>query len=273
MAQRLLWGGNKENIKGDPLSVFEYRELFPKYSWAVIDDTSERERVAHAYQAMTHPLTKAFVEYVLTNYTPSPKKRLLLILPCSKAKPYSLAPSYLDTWRPLTFLFAGRDIKDEKCPIDVLVTSGIIGPVPLELEEYSPAPNYDFSLNSIFDVSGATNLFQLLARRMSEYLNRVLVFYEDVYSIVNNAYKTVIELALKQIQIQNKDLLKNIHMCPVNSSNFPALIKVMTRLKNDLHPNYKGPQETRNRRYFEMLKKRLKTASKIICEADSRIIC
>jgi predicted RNA-binding protein len=273
MTHGLPWGGNRGKKKGEPLPVSEYRELFPKYSWAVINDTSEVEQVMRAYQAMTHPLTKTFVDCVLTNHIPSPKKRLLLILPCSRAKPYSMSFSYLSVYRPLVFLFAGRDIKDEKCPIDVLVTSGMIGPVPLELEEYSPAPNYDFSLNSIVDISGATDLFQLLAQRMSKYLKRVLVFYEGVYSLVNKAYKSVIELALKRIQIQNNDMLKKIHFFPISSSNLPAMVEVMIRLRNKLYPNDKNPQEVINRRYFETLKTRLKIASKIICELDSRIFC
>lgn len=273
MTHELPWGGNRENKKGKPLPVSEYQKLFPKYSWAVIDDTSETKRIAHAYRAMTHPLTKVFVEYVLKKYTPSPKKRLLLILPCSKAKPYSLSPSYLSLYRPLIYLFLGRDIRDDKCPIDVIAMSGMIGSVPLELEEYSPAPNYDFSLNAIIAASGATDLFHLIAQRMSNYLNRVLDFYEEIYSLVNKAYKTVIELALKQAQTQNRTALKKIHIFPVASSYLPALVEVMIHLKNELHPNYESPQVTRNRRYFEILKRRLKTASKIICESDSRIFC
>lgn len=274
MTHGLLWGGlKKENQEKVPLPISDYRYLFPKYPWAVITNLNKQDKLKHVRQAMTHPITETFVKYVLDSHTPSPKKRLLLILPCSRTKPYSISSSYLSLYRPLVFLFAGRDIKDEKCSIDVLVTSGMIGPVPLELEEYAPAPNYDFSLNSIIDVSGATDLFHLLAQRMSKYLNRVLDLYEGVYSLVNKAYNTVIELALKQVQIQNRNALIKTHIFPVSSSNLPALVKVMTHLRNTLYPDYKSPQETRNRRYFEMLQKRLKTASEIICESDSRIFC
>ncbi|MHA2062612.1 MAG: DUF5591 domain-containing protein [Candidatus Sifarchaeia archaeon] len=273
MKNELTWGGNRETKQREPIPVFEYRKLFPKFSWALIDDISKMERVADAYNAMIHPITQNFVQFVLKNYTPPHKRGFLLILPCSKAKPYSLSPSYLSLYRPLIYLFLGRDIHDKKCPVDVLTISGIIGPVPLELEEYSPAPNYDFSLNSIIEVSESMNLFELLAQRMSEYLNRTLSLYDEVYSLLDNAYRTVIELATKKIQVQDKNALRKIHSFPIASSDLPELVKVMIQLKNKLYPNYEIPQETRNRRYFETLKKRLKTASRIICESDSRVLC
>lgn len=101
MKIELTWGGNRVNKQREPISVFEYRKLFPKYSWAFIDDSSERDRVSNAYNAMKHPLTQTFVSFVLNNYIPSHKRRFLLILPCSKAKPYSLSPSYLSLYRLL----------------------------------------------------------------------------------------------------------------------------------------------------------------------------
>ncbi|MFX1465263.1 MAG: DUF5591 domain-containing protein [Promethearchaeota archaeon] len=272
MKIELTWGGNRVNKQREPISVFEYRKLFPKYSWAFIDDSSERDRVSNAYNAMKHPLTQTFVSFVLNNYIPSHKRRFLLILPCSKAKPYSLSPSYLSLYRPLIYLFLGRDIHDKKCPVDILTISGIIGPVPLELEEYSPAPNYDFSLNSIIDVSESMNLFELLAQRTSEYLSRILSLYDEAYSLVNNAYGIVIELAIKQIQISDKIDLRKVRSLPIASSNLPELINVMAQLKNKLYPNYEI-QETRNKRYFETLRRRLRTARRIICELDSRVLC
>ncbi len=274
MKHGLQWGGlKKENQEKVPLPISDYRDLFPKYPWAVITDLNKQNQIKRVSQAMTHPITETFVKYVLDSHIPSPKKRFLLILCCSYKKPYSLSPSHLSLYRPLTYLFVGRDIKDKKCPIDVLAVSGMIGPVPLELEEYSPAPNYDFSLNAISNVAGATDLFHLLAQRISTYLNRVLGFYEKAYSIVSNTYKTVLELALKQMHMQNRKTLKKIQIFPISSLDLPALVEVMIHLRNELHPNYKLPQETKNRHYFESLKKRLKTASKIICESDSRIFC
>jgi predicted RNA-binding protein len=272
MRNELTWGGNRENRILEPITVFEYRSLFPKFSWALINDISETDRVVNAYKAMKHPFTQNFVKFVLANYTPSNKRRFLLILPCSKAKPYSLSHSYMSFYRPLIYLLLGRDMLDKKCPVDVLTISGIIGPVPLELEEYSPAPNYDFSLNSIIGVSESMNLFELLAQRMFEYLNRTLNLYDEVYSLVDNAYRTVIELAIKQLKISNEIDLRKIHNVPIASSDFPELVDFMTQLKDKLHPNYEI-QETRNRRYFETLKKRLRTASRIICELDSRVLC
>jgi predicted RNA-binding protein len=273
MKNELTWGGNRENKQREPIPVFEYRKLFPKFSWAFINDISKMDRVANAYRAMKHPLTQNFVKFVLKNYTPSHKRRFLLILPCSKAKPYSLSPSYLSLYRPLIYLFLGRDIHDKKCPVDVLTISGIIGPVPLELEEYSPAPNYDFSLNSIIGVVESKNLFELLAQRIAEYLSRTFSLYNEVYSLVDNAYRIVIEQAFNQIQILDKSALKKLHNVSITSSDLPELVKVMIQLKNKLYPNFEIPQETRNRHYFETLKKRLKTASRIICESDSRVLC
>ena len=178
----------------------------------------------------------------------------------------------MSLYRPLVYLFLGRDMLDKKCPVDVLSISGIIGPVPLELEEYSPAPNYDFSLNSILGVSESMSLFELLAQRMFEYLNRTLSLYDEVYSFVDNAYRTVLELAIKQIQVSNEIDLRKIHSFPIVSSDLPKLVDGMTQLKHKLYPNYEI-QETRNRRYFDTLKKQLRTSSRIICELDSRVQC
>jgi archaeosine synthase alpha-subunit len=93
----------------------------------------------HVYalaEAIRRPEMRRFRERLLERYRPPPSKRLLLLVPCSRTKPYRRSPSHRRFARALEGL-AGV------ARVHVVSVSSPIGVVPRELEDVPPARNYD----------------------------------------------------------------------------------------------------------------------------------
>jgi archaeosine synthase len=93
----------------------------------------------HAYvlaEALRRPEMRRFRDRLVERYRPPPSKTVLLLVPCSRTKPYRRSPSHRrleGAWNGLRG--AGR--------VHVVSVSSPIGVVPRELEDVPPARNYD----------------------------------------------------------------------------------------------------------------------------------
>lgn len=115
------------------------------------------------------------------NYTP-PEREYLLILPCSKTKPYAESQTHravLDKLKPV------RD------SIHKVTVSGMYGPVPEEFEEEPPVTAYEYVLSAEDEKQ-----VQLVTERLIDYLNVFGEQYDDIigYATSKN-YRQVIENA------------------------------------------------------------------------------
>jgi len=90
------------------------------------------------------PEVVRFVERFLDRYRPPPSKRVLVLLPCSRTKPYRVSPSHRRFARALEGLE-----RVERLHI-VSVTSPL-GVVPRELEDVYPARHYDIPVTGEWD--------------------------------------------------------------------------------------------------------------------------
>jgi len=104
-------------------------------------------------------------------WAPGPQKRVLLLLPCSKQKPYPSSPSFRRVWRRVE-----AALGEKAAAVQVVFLSGLYGPVPLERAEDGPVTDYDFRLHPA-DAAGiarvAERLADLLRRTEGRFLARL----------------------------------------------------------------------------------------------------
>jgi archaeosine synthase alpha-subunit len=94
---------------------------------------------SHTYvlaEALRRPEMRRFRERLLERYRPPPSKSVLLLVPCSRTKPYRRSPSHR------RFVGAFEDLVGAQ-RVHVVSISSPIGVVPRELEDVPPARNYD----------------------------------------------------------------------------------------------------------------------------------
>ncbi|WP_448605233.1 DUF5591 domain-containing protein, partial [Thermoflexus hugenholtzii] len=75
-------------------------------------------------------------------WQPSPEKEILLLLPCSREKPYTASRSFRRIWQAVE-----RALGEEARRVQVVFVSGLYGPVPLEEAGEEAVVSYDFRLH------------------------------------------------------------------------------------------------------------------------------
>jgi 7-cyano-7-deazaguanine tRNA-ribosyltransferase len=116
-------------------------------------------------------------------YKPSKEKEILLLIPCTKDKPYKNSRTH-EAIR--SFLY-----KDPR--IHIVTISGLYGPVPEELEEVKEIIQYDYMLSP-----QANKQANFIKERLISYLRRYGNSYRHIIAYVTvRAYREVARLALK----------------------------------------------------------------------------
>jgi archaeosine synthase len=98
--------------------------------------TGDGSRPYVLLEAHRRPEMVRFRQRVLTRYLPPPSKSVLLLVPCSRTKPYRLSRSHRRFYGALEGLFPIERVH-------VVSVSSPIGLVPRELEDMPPARHYD----------------------------------------------------------------------------------------------------------------------------------
>lgn len=120
-------------------------------------------------------------------WRPKPGKKVLLILPCSKQKPYPTSPSFRRIWWRVEAMLG-----KEADRIQVVFLSGLYGPVPWELSEEEAVTSYDFRLHPA-DQEG----IQRVAERLSALLQRVRMPARAAF-VPSPAYRAAVRLAARE---------------------------------------------------------------------------
>ncbi|MCI4335934.1 MAG: DUF5591 domain-containing protein [Thermoplasmata archaeon] len=95
-------------------------------------------------ESQRRPEVTRFLQRLEERYRPPASKELLLVLPCSKTKPYRASPSHRRYWRALENL--GRLDR-----VHVASVTAPLGVVPRELEDVYPARHYDIPVTGEWD--------------------------------------------------------------------------------------------------------------------------
>ena len=122
-------------------------------------------------------------------YRPKGNKPILLIIPCSREKPYSTSHSHQYLSEKIA-----AEIPDWQDKIDKVTLSGLYGPVPLEYEQAKSIMEYDFRLttNNKAQIEECTSRLLLFLERHGNHYEQCIAYG------TSNAYRTVLDKTAKE---------------------------------------------------------------------------
>ncbi len=127
---------------------------------------------------------------LLNGYHPPEDKRILLVIPCSGGKPYSVSRSH----RFVTERLA-QALSEKAMLVHKVTLSGLYGPVPEENETNPAVLGYDFRLEPT-----NTSQITLVADRLATYLERYGEHYVACFGYATSrAYRMALELAARRV--------------------------------------------------------------------------
>ena len=131
--------------------------------------------MANTMESLKRIEVKRFASRVLERYEP-PVKPILLLLPCSARKPYSLSPSHVKF---------GEAIAQYKGHIHEIILTSPLGIVPRELEVIYPAAFYDIPVTGYWDAEERA----WVASCLHAYLERNARNYVQIVAHLSGAYR------------------------------------------------------------------------------------
>lgn len=132
-------------------------------------------------------------------YRPPAGKKVLLLLACSKGKPYRTSTHQQQVLEGLQRSYSAPSLWEQ---VHKVTLSGLYGPVPEELEDAEPVTNYNFMLER-----GDIDQAKEVANRLRSYLKSALQkqAYEKVFAYIYfPAYREVVEKVFKELGINEE---------------------------------------------------------------------
>jgi archaeosine synthase alpha-subunit len=148
--------------------------------------TRNVEMLANSGDSLTRPEVVRFAHRIQERYTP-PELDVLLLLPCSAKKPYSISQSHQK------FGFALG--KYRKFVHEVIITSPL-GIVPRELELTYPAAHYDVAVTGHWDAEES----RWVSGCLEDYLSKHR--YSAIVAHVDGAYKQICETVADKLGLK-----------------------------------------------------------------------
>ncbi len=106
--------------------------------------TGDGVRAYTLRESLSRPEARRFRARFLERYSPPPSKSVLLLVPCSRTKPYRNSPSHRRILRALDGL-------PNRPRLHVVSVTSPLGLVPQELEDVPPARHYDIPVTGRWD--------------------------------------------------------------------------------------------------------------------------
>lgn len=158
---------------------------------ALLDDrtpvigTSQRNYVLR--ESQRRPEIARYLRRFEERYRPPPAKEVLLVLPCSKTKPYRNSPSHRRYWRALEGT-AGLE------RVHVVSVTSPLGVVPRELEDVYPARHYDIPVTGEWDESERAGVIRGVRHLLANGRYRAAVLHLDPeeYGFLRDAAPTTV---------------------------------------------------------------------------------
>ncbi|MCI4373688.1 MAG: DUF5591 domain-containing protein [Thermoplasmata archaeon] len=123
-------------------------------------------------EAHRRPEMVRFRQRLLTRYTPPPSKSVLLLVPCSRTKPYRLSRSHRRFYGAIEGLFPIERVH-------VVSVSSPIGLVPRELEDVPPARHYDIPVTGEWEERERSAVVEALRHLLATGHYRSVVVHLD----------------------------------------------------------------------------------------------
>jgi archaeosine synthase len=144
------------------------------------------QMIANSTESLSRVEIVRFAERVIERYRP-PEADVLVLLPCSAKKPYSISNSH---WKFINALGNNRKYVQE-----MIITSPL-GIVPRELEITYPAAHYDTAVTGYWDAEEK----EWVASCLERYLEKNK--YKTIIAHVEDAYKEVCEIVCQRLGIE-----------------------------------------------------------------------
>ncbi len=198
----------EQRIKADSNLTTVLRIIDDKYYNYLEEKTpikSKNTLYANSIESMNRPEIKRFQNRAINRYKKPESAKILLLLPCSKKKPYSFSKSHSFFKRTI------NSIKNQYVIHELIVTSPV-GIVPRELELIYPACNYDIPV---------TGTWFEHEKQMINYLLKEYIKKNEYDFVISHLKKDMIDFIKKIVKIDYKtcvdhptskeslDLLKN----------------------------------------------------------------
>ncbi|WP_440953064.1 archaeosine synthase subunit alpha [Methanococcoides sp. FTZ1] len=142
--------------------------------------------LATTSESMTRAEIVRFARRIQERYTP-PETDILVLLPCSAKKPYSISNSHARFIKALG--------KNRRYVHEVIITSPL-GIVPREIEITYPAAHYDTVVTGYWDAEE----IKWVSSCLSEYLSKNK--YSHIIAHVEEAYREICEIVSKELGIE-----------------------------------------------------------------------
>jgi len=180
--------------------------------------TNKNKVIATNKESLLRPEIKRYQKRIIDRYKKPDSAKVLLLLPCSAKKPYSLSKSHK--------LFKKMiKISDNSFTIHEVIITSPLGLVPRELELVYPASSYDIPVTGVWDEDEKKmirNLLELYLKNNSyekiiaHIPKEILEFSED---LLNNPIKTCVDhpTSKKSLNCLEKNL--NNHLSKINKIN------------------------------------------------------
>jgi archaeosine synthase len=170
--------------------------------------------MANTMESLKRTEVKRFASRVLEKYEP-PVRQVLLLLPCSARKPYSLSPSHAK-FREAIAQYSG-------CIHEIILTSPL-GVVPRELEAVYPAAFYDIPVTGYWDAEERAWVSSCLR----SYLERNAKSYEHIVAHLSGPYKELCSHVADELGIEDV-----VHYTCEDGEDVTSR-EVLTRLKESI---------------------------------------
>ena len=180
--------------------------------------------------SLNMPPIKRFRERIIKRYEKPDVAKILLLLPCSSKKPYSISKSHT-LFRKVINKISNKNVIHE-----VILTSPL-GIVPRELENFYPAAHYDIS------VTGYWN------REEKEMLQSML----DEY-LAKNKYDAIISHLPKEMNFLSIDAISTCHEKPTGRDELKRLEKILHELSEEyehVYPSWRRKAEAKSMLLFQ----------------------
>lgn len=144
------------------------------------------DMIATTGESLTRPEVVRFATRVHERYSP-PEADVLVLLPCSAKKPYSISNSH--------YRFINAMGKYRKYVHEVIITSPL-GIVPRELELTYPAANYDTTVTGYWDAEERRWVQGCLEQYLTKHT------YSHIVAHVDGAYRDICEVVSEKLGIE-----------------------------------------------------------------------
>ncbi|MBU4255918.1 MAG: DUF5591 domain-containing protein [Candidatus Thermoplasmatota archaeon] len=197
----------ESRVRTEPVlvSVLKHSDKYYDFTEKYFPLRKEKMIVA-SKESLFRPDVRRFQERLKERYVKPESKKILLLLPCSAKKPYSFSKSH-QLFRKAVLNSGNQNIIHE-----VVITSPL-GIVPLELELFYPAQNYDISVTGEWDeyeIKIVNEMIKELIKnnKYDEIINHTGYDFVDA-GIDTCIGKPVSEESLRKLETVLSDIVKN----------------------------------------------------------------